>query len=732
MDLRIQKRDGSIQQYNQRNIHRALLLAFCEYGDVSLPAITQLTLKVEQELSKLQTENCGIVTIERVQQIVESVLQKQHPAVAELYTRYRKRRDEARRIRLQPDPSAIADYIHMSKYSRFDFDRNRREVFNETVARVCEMHVKKYPQIKGIIKDAFEKVHQKRVLPSMRSMQFAGIAVDQHNARMYNCSFTLIDSPDVFGKILYLLLCGCGVGFSVQWDHISKLPPIGHLGKTVHHVNIGDSIEGWGDAVNALVADAIAGVHTEFNYSFIRPAGSPLVTSGGLAPGHLPLKKSLECVRKVLNSAQGRRLRPVECHDIICYLAEAVLAGGIRRSSLISLFSAHDTEMLYCKAAGNFNPVTGLNAQRMMANNSAVILRDAPDADAMFSQVIGIAEEGWGEPGFYFSNNIDYGCNPCGEIGLHPVTDDGRTGFSFCNLCEVNVAAAQSAQEFLDAVEAATIIGTLQAGYTDFSYLGAATEEIAKRDALLGVGLCGMMDNPELAFDPALLRKAAQLVLDTNETIAKLIGINPAARTTTIKPGGTAPLELGCVACGIHPHHARRYFRRVTANPLEPALQHFIKHNPHMVVSKPNGDQCIVFPVEAPGTAKTVKEMSAVEFMENIFLVYTNWVQRGTRDPKSDLTHNVSATVTMKPEERADVMKAVLNNKDRIAAMAFAPHLLDKKYPFAPREEVTAADEPYWNYLISLYRKVDWKTMREPGMENLDAGMECSGVRCEI
>jgi ribonucleoside-diphosphate reductase alpha chain len=518
------------------------------------------------------------------------------------------------------------------------------------------------------------------------------------------------------------------VGFSVQWIHVEKLPRLNKIGRTVRHYTIADSIEGWANALTELMYSFISGQHIEFDYSEIRPEGAYLKTSGGIAPGHLPLKEALENIRQILLGAQGRQLRPIECHDIICHSAEAVLAGGIRRSSLISLFSYEDTEMLYAKSQGAFNPVTGLNAQRAMANNSAVINRKS--SKEIFYRIIRIAEEGWGDPGFFFTDNLDYGCNPCGEIGILPTYGD-KTGFGFCNLCEVNMAAITSEGELWEAVKAATIIGTLQAGYTDFPYLGYVTEQLVRRDSLLGISLTGMMDNPELSFDPKVQKKCAELVKEMNLILAPEIGVNLAKRCTTIKPGGTAPLELGGVASGIHPHHARRYFRRVTANPLEPAFLHFRKINPHMIEEKPNGDFCIVFPVQVSSNAKTVKEMSALDFMKTIFSTYDNWIVPGTRE--GTLTHNVSATVTISPDEKDAVIQKVWENRSRIAAMSFATRMLDKKFPFAPREEVTPADESRWNYLIENYRPVDWTKIEEPGIEILNADCECGSQKgCSI
>lgn len=555
-----------------------------------------------------------------------------------------------------------------------------------------------------------------------------------------NCSFTLIDRIRAFQEIFYLLLCGCGVGYSVQWRHVEKLPKLGIVNESdVRHFVIPDTIEGWADALGYLFQSYLEGFYAEFSYHQIRPEGSPLKTSGGKAPGHLPLKRCIERVRRVLRNAQGRKLRPIECHDIICFIAEAVLAGGIRRSSLICLFSPEDTEMLYAKAKGQFDPVNGINPQRVMANNSAIFLRDKVNWSD-FERVLRIAAEGWGEPGFFFTNNLDYGCNPCGEIGLNPVIQrliEGAikklTGISFCNLSEVNIAACATVEEFLLACRAAALIGTLQAAYTDFPYLGEITEEIAKQEALIGVGLTGMVDNPDLSTNTRVLRDGAQMVVKTNQEWARKLGINVAARCTTVKPSGTSSLWLGCVGSGIHPHHARRYFRRITANPLEPPAQYFKKVNPHAVEVKPDGDWALVFPVEAPSNAITVKEERAVDFLNRVFLTFENWIVPGTARPDSSpgLTHNVSCTVTVREDELEEVQRTVWENRHRVAAMSFAPYSLDTIYPHAPREEVH--DEGRWNELISLWKPVDWSSFKEESDEtNLGAVVACEGAACEI
>lgn len=754
----IRKRSILLQKFDIRKIRKAMGCAFLDTQPESIPDLDALSQLV---VSSIGVEDSGVVDIEEVQNTIENVLMDGgYNDTARSYIRYRQTREQARKERLTPDNLAMADYIHAAKYARYEKTERRRETYVETVLRVRQMYLDRFPELTEEIKVAFELVVDRHVLPSMRTMQFAGRPASQHNARVYNCTFTLIDRARAFQEIFYLLLCGCGAGFSVQWRHVNKLPEMAKINtKKVKHSRIEDSIEGWGDALGELIQSHIEGYWIEFDYSGVRAEGAP-ISSGGKAPGHVPLRKCLERVRKILAGAGGRKLRPIECHDIICLTADAVLAGGIRRSSLISLFSADDGEMMRAKAPENFRPSTGsndpgVNDQRQMANNSCVFLR-RKITRRPFMRLMKLSQQSYGDPGFYFSDHPDYGCNPCGEVGLNPTIerreftaisgedtsgldqDEMLTGFSFCNLCEINMAKVKDEAMFITAAEQAAFIGTLQATFNSFPYLGKVSEAIQKREALLGVSMTGMADNPSIAFDPELQRKAAAAAIAENKRVAKIIGIRPAARVTTIKPSGTASVALGVVGSGVHPHHARRYFRRITANTMEPPAIHFRNKNPHMVEMKPNGDWSIVFPIQAPENAVTVKEEPALDFLERVFSTYENWVKPGTADPKASpgLTHNVSCTVTVRDGEMDAVIDEVWNNRHRVAAMTFVPMTLDKLFPFAPREEVmTGEDEVKWNRLISGYRKVEWGAMREGAdTTNPQAEIACGGAggSCDI
>jgi len=717
--MQVVKRDGTRQVFDPRKIERAV--AHAARNDAI----------VEKVLDVITPQVKDGMHVETIQDLVEATLVGLGEYIhAKHYIIYRQKRAELRALRRTPDKSAIADYTHISKYARHV--NGRRELWPETVERVKQMHIKRFPTMDVVIDKVFDEwVLTKKVIPSARSLQFAGDAIELNNSRMYNCSFTFMDRPRAFQEMLYLLLSGAGCGFSVQRDHVKKLAKVHRISRsTVSIMSVEDSIEGWADALGVLMHSYISteswtGQYIEFDYSNIRTEGSPLHVSGGKAPGHVPLKIMLENVRVIMDNAVGRQLKSIEIHDICCLIASAVLAGGIRRSSLISLFDPDDGQMMDAKTGEWYRT----HPHRVMANNSAVFLRKEIKQDDFYDLFTKTQE--YGEPGFFLTDG-PYGCNPCAEIGLNPVID-GETGWAFCNLTEINGAVMESEQDFLQACRNASFIGTLQAAYTDFNYLGEVSRRIAEREALLGVSITGMMDNG-MFKDPALLKTGAEIVIEANREFAEYIGIQPAARCTTVKPSGTLSLLLGCVGSGVHPHHARRYFRRVTANHIEPPFLYFKSMNPYHCEEKPNGDWVITFPVEAPGNAVLREEMTAVEFMNFVFHVYDHWVAPGTARPESSpgLTHNVSCTVTVRENEWDLVREHVWANRHRISAMAFLPFIGDKKYPFAPREAVeTEADETRWIELVSRYRPVDWSEMREEE-DNVSFDIQCEGLSCEI
>ncbi len=737
MDRMIRKRDGqTVQAFDVVKVTRAVSKAWRScFPEVDAAAVDHVVERVVEVLPP------DTLDVERVQDVVETVLMKLgHFEVAKHYILYRQQRAEARVLRdRKPDPKAISGYIHAGKYARYLPEFSRREMYPETVGRTEGMHLTRFPHMAEEITWAFDLVREQKVLPSMRSMQFAGAAILANHCKQYNCTFTHIDRCEAFGEALYLLLCGCGVGYSIQRDHVEKLPTLGRVSeKKVRHFVIDDTIEGWSDALKALVASYIPGSpfegrYVEFAYHLIRDAGSLLKTSGGRAPGHVTLRKSLEAIRAVLDGAQGRQLRPIECHRILCHAADAPLSGGVRRSAMIALFSVDDVEMMDCKT-GDWLDREPWFAN---ANNSAVLIRGEV-REREFKRLFASTKQ-WGEPGFFFTWNMQWGCNPCGEINFDPrLIIDAKTqaklakrdiqvaigdvfsGWGFCNLTTINAAKLKSREDFLMAAKAATFIGTLQATYTSFPYLGWVSEMIAERDALLGVSMTGMLDAPSIACDPKLQREVALHVKSWNRQFAERLGVEPAARTTCVKPEGTASLELGGVASGHHAHHSRRYIRRVIADEHEVVFQAFRQVNPNLCVQRPDGKWVVEFPVEIAPTAIVKADLSALEFLGMVRSTQQNWVIPGTNADRTQqhfgemLAHNVSNTVHVKDDEWGAVADYVWEHRNSFTGVSFIPEQGDKRYPFAPFEAVTSeTDEVYYNRLLTSYMPVDYGTLME-------------------
>jgi len=748
---------------------------------------------------------------------------------------------------------ALSSYTIYSRYAHYLPDKKRRETWDEITDRVFGMHERRYAkqlaaseELRADFVFAKEMVRQKRVLGSQRALQFGGKWIEAHSAKIFNCSYTYIDRPRVFAEIDYLLLCGCGVGFSVQKHHVAKLPElVGHRPLTraelaavasgkpdprivVHQV--ADSIEGWADAVHALMMSYFTpgSGPVSFDYSLVRPEGT-LIAGQFKAPGHKGLEKSLERIRALVERRLAsptfqtdefaRKLRPIDAYDIIMHVGDSVLSGGIRRSATISLFSHDDAEMMAAKTGSWFVE----NPQRGRSNNSVLLVRNKTTWD-QFKAIMESTRQ-FGEPGFYFASSTEHGANPCVrgdtlirtrtgdqridglvgqevevwnghewsivtpritgenqpmltitlmdgrsltcthnhqwltdekvrtdarlllrgsrvwqpdgwayvasvvnagtdalvycftepkrnlgtfnsivtgqcvEIGLYPQTTDGRSGIQFCNLCEINGKPCDTEGRFLEACRAAAILGTLQAGYTDFKYLSPEASEITAKEALLGVSITGIMDNPEVLLSPKIQRAGAAACKETNARVAKLLGVNAAARITCTKPAGSTSCVLQ-TASGIHPHHARRYLRRVQGNQLEFPLRHYKSVNPNAVersVWSANGtDEVVSFACEVPKGAVLKNDLDATALLSKVKSSQINWVLEGENEAlcvSKGIHHNISNTVTVREDEWDKVARYIYDNREYFTGISLLSASGDLDYPQAPFATVLTPEE---------------------------------------
>jgi ribonucleoside-diphosphate reductase alpha chain len=603
------------------------------------------------------------------------------------------------------------------KYAKYVPELNRRETWEELVTRNMNMHIKKYPQLKEEIEDKYKLVYDKKVLPSMRSLQFGGKPIEISPNRVYNCAYLPIDSIDAFSETMFLLLGGTGVGYSVQRHHVEKLPVINKpYPKRKKRFLIGDSIEGWADAIKVLMKSYMngGGSKVEFDFSDIRPKGAQLVTSGGKAPGPQPLKECIMKVRGMLEQKEtGERLSTLEAHDIVCHIADAVLAGGIRRAALISLFNADDDEMISCKS-GNW---WELNPQRGRANNSAVLMRHKITKQFFLDLWKRVELSGAGEPGIYLNNDKDWGTNPCCEIALRP--------FQFCNLCEVNVSNIEDQDDLNERVKAAAFIGTLQAGYTDFHYLRDIWRETTEKEALIGVSMTGIGSGVVLGYDT---KKAASVVKRENTRVAKIIGINQSARTTTVKPAGTTSLVLG-TSSGIHAWHNDYYIRRIRVGKNESIYQHLVNNHPELVEDeyfRPHDTAVIQVPQKAP-SGSILRTESPFALLERVKKIATEWVKSGHR--KGSNSHNVSATISLKQEDWELAGEWMWENRKHYNGLSVLPYD-GGTYTQAPFEDIT---EKQYNDMMKTLTEVDLSNVIEiEDNTNLSGELACAGGSCEI
>jgi len=642
----------------------------------------------------------------------------------------------------------MANFTFTTKYARYDEKKQRRETWDETVSRVEKMHLKKFNFLsekdKSQIVKAFDFVRQKRITPSMRSMQFGGKAVEAHNGRIFNCAVRHIDSIRAFAESFYTLLCGTGVGFGITDAFLNRLPDLvdatDKTGTVITYV-VQDSIEGWGDSIEALMNcyfknTPYSGRKIVFDYSRIRPKGAKLKTGGGKAPGYKGLKNAHKKVKilldRVIEENHQKRLKTVDAYDILMHCADAVLSGGIRRSACSVIFSADDADMMNAKTGKWFDE----NPQRARSNNSAIIIRNKTSYKE-FCNLIEKTKE-FGEPGFLYVVDERQLLNPCFEISFIPITKDGRCGFQFCNLTSINGVKITSSDLFNEAAWAASLIGTLQAAYTTFPYLGHTSEELTKEESLLGVSITGMMDNPDVLFNPKFQREAAKVAVETNKIWAKKIGINPAARVTCNKPEGTNSIVLES-ASGMHAHRARKYFRRIQINKDDNVYKYFKMFNDHAceesVWSANKTDDVITFPIVVNDKAKIQSDLTAIEHLKLIKLTQENWVNTGTTDINTKpLNHSVSCTVIVKDEEWDEVTKFLFDNQKDFTAVSLLPYSGDKIYKQAPMEAVsTPEDEEKFEKLLSQWSKVDYKKLQEEDDATMHTTeVACVGGACEL
>ncbi len=622
---------------------------------------------------------------------------------------------------MNKDKALLSDITVHNKYARHIESKGRRETWGELLDRNKVMHLKHYPKLTGDIEDLYTNyVLPKKVLPSMRSLQFGGKAIELNNARVYNCAFMPVDSIYSFSEAMFLLLGGTGVGYSVQNHNVEKLPEIQkpNYGRKKRYI-VQDSIIGWADAVKTLFKSYTGKLtsHITFDLSDIREKGATLVTAGGKAPGPEPLRLCLVQIEAILRQKEDReQLTDVECHDIMCHVADAVLAGGIRRAAMISLFDLNSDAMLSAKS-GNW---WEMNPQRGRANNSVSLLRHKIDKRTFDNVMERIEASGSGEPGIYLTNDKTWGTNPCCEIALRP--------YQFCNLTEINMATVEDQEDFNQRSKAASLLGTLQAGYTDFHYLRDVWQRTTEKDALIGVSMTGIADHNILDLN---FEEGANIVKETNEWYSKLIGINRAARTTCVKPAGTTSLVLG-TSSGIHAWHNDYYVRRMRLGKDEAIYWYLKSVLPEGFLEdeffNPTTTAVLSIPQRAPDGAITRNE-SAIDLLERVKQISRDWVKPGTVDGSN--THNVSCTVNVKPEEWKILGEWMWVNKEYYNGLSVLP-ADGGTYKQMPFED--CSKETYESMMEKLLQaEINMELVSEEfDQTSFSEIIACAGGACEI
>lgn len=609
----------------------------------------------------------------------------------------------------------LSDITVYSKYAKYNKKKKRRETWEEICYRNMGMQLNKYPMLYQEILNVYNDfVIPKKVLPSMRSLQFGGRPIELSPNRVFNCAYFPVNHYKSFSEAMFLLLGGSGVGYSVQKAHVAQLPEI-KIPLKRRRFLVEDSIVGWADSIKALMEAYFKGKSLpDFDFSDIRPKGAELVTSGGKAPGPEPLKTCLFQLNRILERKKdGEKLTTLEAHDMMCFIADAVLSGGIRRAALIALFDIDDSDMLTCK----FGDWYVENPQRGRANNSAMVIRHKITAAAFMDLWEKIKASGSGEPGIYFSNNTEWGTNPCCEIALR--------NNQFCNLTEINASNIVDQADFEARAKAAAFLGTLQAGYTDFHYLRDIWKKNTEKDALIGVGMTGIASGAVLGLN---LTSAAEVVKEENARVAKIIGVNAAARTTCIKPSGTTSLVVGS-SSGIHAWHSDYYIRNIRLGKNEALYKYLAENHPSLIQDeffKPDQQAVVGIPVKAPSGA-IYRTESAIDLLERVKKFSNEWIKPGHR--KGDNTHNVSATISIKPEEWDEVGEWMWNNREVYNGLSVLPYS-DHTYIQAPFEACT--EEEYEKRYANLEQVDLTKVIEDHDDTNLGDQAACAGGACEI
>ena len=626
-------------------------------------------------------------------------------------------------------PTDYQTFIATSRYARWLEDEQCRESWAETVDRYMDNVVRRALDIDtiAIASEIKEAILGLEVMPSMRAMMTAGAALDRDNTSGYNCSYLAVDDPKSFDEAMFILLCGTGVGFSVERQFISKLPEIPELYDSETIIVVRDSKEGWAKSLRQVIALLYSGEIPKWDVSKVRPAGSRLKTFGGRASGPAPLIDLFNFVVRVFKEAQGRKLSSIECHDIMCKIGEVVVVGGVRRSAMISLSNLSDDRMRHAKSGSWWEN----DPQRALANNS-VSYTEKPDAISFMREWMALVESGSGERGIfnreaskkqaakYGRRNPDheFGTNPCSEIILRP--------YQFCNLTEVVVRATDSVEDLARKVRCATILGTIQSTFTRFPYLRKVWQRNTEEERLLGVSLTGIMDNKLMTTQNKGLEKTLEhlrnIAVSTNMEWSKRLGIEPSTSITCVKPSGTVS-QLVDSASGIHARHSNYYIRTVRGDNKDPLTQFMkdqgIPNEPD--VMKPDATTVFSFPVKSPDGAIVTKDLTAIQQLETWLIYQRHWCE-----------HKPSITVNVQKDEWFEVGAFVYKHFDEMSGVSFLPYN-EHTYQQAPYQEVGQTD---YDMLLSLMpEKIDWTKLSEYEQEDNTVGMQsmaCSGDVCEI